>query len=381
MTRLLDKLLHYTGEQINGSEAQRAAFVCWMSVVAYSFLFFWCVETLLSGYHPGISGSQLQIVLAWSGVVSCFHLLLGVCHRRFTQEDARAQRYSLVVIYFYTLTTMTTCFLVGSLNIITGMVMMNAPMIGLMLFPFRRVATSFLVGVAFLLALSALQVAGIITFEPLFSGPANYYTTLTCILGSACYVAYEAAIMACLVRAWKSRESGVVHLSLTDALTGVANRRRILELLELEFAERRGDSQHLGLIMVDIDHFKKINDSHGHQAGDRVLQAAATSLRGCLRQQDHIGRYGGEEFLILLPATTPQVAEQIAERCRRTIAELVPPGGLPLTLTASLGVVSHPRQRAKNADWLIQQADSAMYEAKKLGRNRVVSGNELLSTG
>lgn len=381
MTALFQKLLHYIGAQINGSEVQRAAFVCWMAFVAYFFLFLWCAESLLFDFHPGISTSQMQFMLIWSAAVNLGNLLLGACHWRLTQQSKLAHYYALTVICFYTFTTMTTCFLVGSLNIITGMVMMNAPMIGLILFPPLIVATSFILGVIYLLLLSALQVAGSISFTPLFAGPPNYYITLISILGSAFYVFYEVVIMACLIRAWKDRESGVKHLSLTDALTGVANRRHILELLELEFAERRGDSQHLGVIMVDIDHFKKINDTHGHQTGDEVLQAAASALRACLRQQDHIGRYGGEEFLILLPATSAALAEQIAERCRRTIDELVLPARPTLALTASLGVASHPKQQSRDVDWLIQQADSAMYEAKKLGRNRVVSSTELLPTG
>jgi diguanylate cyclase (GGDEF)-like protein len=130
----------------------------------------------------------------------------------------------------------------------------------------------------------------------------------------------------------------------------------------------------VAVLMVDIDHFKRINDEHGHLVGDRALAASAAVLRDCLRQGDMIGRYGGEEFLIVLPGTRIAHALDIAERCRQAIGALViDANGTSLPLTASVGLACRNRGDIQNSDHVIHIADEAMYEAKKTGRNRVVA--------
>jgi diguanylate cyclase (GGDEF)-like protein len=168
---------------------------------------------------------------------------------------------------------------------------------------------------------------------------------------------------------------------LTDMLTQVANRRFFDRRLREEISQwlRRGGE--LSCLLVDLDCFKQINDQHGHQAGDRVLQEAARALNKGLRASDVLARYGGEEFVLLLPATGTQRAAEIAERLRVAVASvtLAPASGVSLRVTASFGLASLAAdQRATLEDpglWLLRQADQALYAAKTRGRNCVVAAD------
>jgi two-component system cell cycle response regulator len=155
-----------------------------------------------------------------------------------------------------------------------------------------------------------------------------------------------------------------------DRLTGLFNRGRIVDHLRAELNRSARSGESLAVVMVDIDHFKRINDGHGHAAGDRVLRHAATRLRSVLRSYDAIGRYGGEEFLIVLPGTNADQAREVAERARVAVSEPLEDDPLPVTVTASAGV-SWTGWAGRDADVLMQCADEALYRAKAAGRNRV----------
>ena len=166
------------------------------------------------------------------------------------------------------------------------------------------------------------------------------------------------------------------ELSITDELTGLANRRHFQDILNREFTLTQRYSSSLSLIMIDIDHFKKFNDHHGHLQGDVVLKKVATALLHNTRGIDLACRFGGEEFVILLPKTTSTGAVIAAEKLRSVIEmesfsgeEESQPGG---KLTLSLGVASFPDDTA-DTNHLLELADQALYEAKNQGRNRVVS--------
>lgn len=157
-----------------------------------------------------------------------------------------------------------------------------------------------------------------------------------------------------------------------DSLTGLSNRRHFFAQGEIELARVRRYGAALSLLMLDVDHFKRINDSHGHKAGDIVLRQLSTTLRETLRPVDVIGRLGGEEFAVLLPGTKLAEAIEVAERLREIIAasEVKREAGLPLRFTVSIGVVSL-EQPDSNLDTLLSLADRALYQAKAGGRNRV----------
>lgn len=162
-------------------------------------------------------------------------------------------------------------------------------------------------------------------------------------------------------------------LANTDGLTGLTNRRRFMEVTgrEVERADRY--QRPVSLLLLDLDHFKRVNDTHGHAAGDDVLRGTADALRSVCRDLDVAGRLGGEELAVVLPETDAAGAMTLAERLRRQIgdAEYEAPDGAPFQVTASIGVAT-VGPRARTAEALLQRADEALYEAKDQGRNRVV---------
>lgn len=164
------------------------------------------------------------------------------------------------------------------------------------------------------------------------------------------------------------------ELSRTDGLTGLLNRRSLVELLNAEFAKCERYRTPLSLVMVDIDHFKKVNDTHGHLVGDAALKVLAGVLRAELRTCDAAARFGGEEFALLLPQTDREGAIVAAERCRAALERAaVPTEGGVLHITASFGVATCPESNVASLDDLVGLADQALYRAKNDGRNRVVA--------
>jgi diguanylate cyclase (GGDEF)-like protein len=156
-----------------------------------------------------------------------------------------------------------------------------------------------------------------------------------------------------------------------DALTGVYNRRFVLEQLQRLVKMARRYDQPFGVVLLDVDHFKRVNDRRGHAAGDEVLQTVCAVTRRCIRDVDVLGRYGGEEFLVLLPNADREEAVAVAERIRGAVrAARAPVAGDPLRVTVSLGV-SVPAPGVEDAASLIAAADAALYAAKRGGRNRV----------
>jgi len=161
-------------------------------------------------------------------------------------------------------------------------------------------------------------------------------------------------------------------VSRTDELTSIWNRRHLMEVGEVELDRARRYKNELGCIMLDLDHFKLVNDQHGHLVGDQVLSAVARQLQQDLRKCDLAARYGGEEFVLLLPQTGLAGSLAVAERQRLAVAELsVSVGTVEVRLTVSLGVAVYPTHPAENIEDLFRHADQALYRAKEAGRNRV----------
>lgn len=192
-----------------------------------------------------------------------------------------------------------------------------------------------------------------------------------------------------------SLEMEMERLATTDSLSGAHNRRHFTYCAEQEISRVRRHNHPLALLILDIDYFKSINDNHGHQAGDKAIRAVADTCRAVLRQSDHLGRMGGEEFAILLPETDIQAARQLAERLRVNLADMIikttddsssiAEGNAELdngevrtsnkvnaiSLTASIGVAEW-QGCDDSLEALLQRADNCLYEAKHQGRNKVV---------
>ena len=158
------------------------------------------------------------------------------------------------------------------------------------------------------------------------------------------------------------------RLATTDGLTGLLNRRTFNSLLDRRWREAQRYRRQLSLLLLDIDHFKRVNDTHGHPAGDAVLRGVARLLQKCARETDAVARYGGEELAVVLPETDADGARAIAERIRRTIeAAQHPTEQGVLRVTVSIGIAT----TARSPEELVESADKALYRAKQSGRNRV----------
>jgi len=169
------------------------------------------------------------------------------------------------------------------------------------------------------------------------------------------------------------------RLARTDALTGIANRRAFFDVLGIEFRRSRRYGRQLSVLMLDLDHFKEVNDRWGHPFGDQVLRQMTDVITANIRESDILGRYGGEEFALALPETPEGAAIEVGEKLRAAVErhefrtdEVPGPGEPPVRLTISIGVASLPVEDDQDEVELIGRADQALYEAKRTGRNRVM---------
>ncbi|MBK7661735.1 MAG: GGDEF domain-containing protein [Betaproteobacteria bacterium] len=200
---------------------------------------------------------------------------------------------------------------------------------------------------------------------------ASFYLTMPLLAG---YATVLGASVAFLLMQTERADFTAKLLASTDPLTGAYNRRTFLELMEKELSRARRFDTPLSLVMLDLDHFKRVNDTHGHLVGDRVLQRFADIVRGELRKEDVLFRYGGEEFCVLVPDVAGAGAVTLADRIR-TVVERQPfrIDGQEIPVTTSAGVAARIEEGPEDVDRLVNRADEALYIAKRRGRNRVAS--------
>ena len=181
-----------------------------------------------------------------------------------------------------------------------------------------------------------------------------------------------------LAMTFNSMADKLEEIATCDSLTGLLNKKEILRILEAELVRARRHAASVSVMMLDLDFFKDINDTYGHQTGDNVLVAIARVIDKHVRGIDYVGRYGGEEFLVVLPATTRAESSEIAERIRHSLATtpIAVSKSEEVHLTTSIGIAIYPgdseEQRA-----LLSDADQALYHAKAAGRNQVVHYSSL----
>ena len=195
---------------------------------------------------------------------------------------------------------------------------------------------------------------------------ALHYINLTALL------TILALIVAFYSRLITHTEHKLRKLATTDPLTGLLNRRSMIEIWQLELATQRRSGNPLSLILCDIDNFKQVNDTHGHEVGDQVLRAVSNTLSKGIRQSDHVARWGGEEFLILMIGAPIGKAERLAHQLRKAIGELVVPvDEHELTIALTFGVTEIPAHAPHSQEAAIARADAALYAGKHAGRDCV----------
>lgn len=193
-------------------------------------------------------------------------------------------------------------------------------------------------------------------------------------------VAYVTEVFNEMVTRLRQSREELERLSRTDGLTGLPNRRHLMETLEKEVRRSRRNERLFSLLMVDVDHFKRYNDSFGHLAGDEVLKRLALVLSAAIRTADYAARYGGEEFTVVLPETPMDGAQEVAERIRVMMENEIFGADGTGRVTLSIGIAEFPAEGA-TAEAVISGADSALYAAKEAGRNRVVTSQPGLKRG
>jgi len=224
-------------------------------------------------------------------------------------------------------------------------------------------ASLLLYGASLVLVLTGAASSG---FGNLEGSEISWMAQTYAFMGAVVVLLYATAFAKSQLSRERAVTEAMSHLALTDQLTGVSNRRKLYMDLQREAESAVRYDHPLSVVLLDLDHFKKINDSHGHGRGDEVLREVAKTISSLLRKADHFGRWGGEEFILLAPETTLEKASDLAERLRRAIADidLDQPD-----ITASFGIAEHtPRDTPES---LVKRADEALYNAKAAGRNRV----------
>jgi diguanylate cyclase len=198
-------------------------------------------------------------------------------------------------------------------------------------------------------------------------------------VSQVCLLIYDVTEIATKKIELESANKSLQQLSRIDKLTGLFNRGYWEECLETEFNRSKRSTGQASLALFDIDHFKRLNDTHGHLAGDKMLVGVARAVSGTQRLTDIAGRYGGEEFGLILPDTSEKNAWIVAERLRKSIADTVVEWEeQQLRVTVSLGICEYSENMASYQSW-IESADKALYEAKNKGRNRTVIYQETVT--
>lgn len=280
---------------------------------------------------------------------------------------------------WYALVLLTLGHFTGLWSLATGVILCGAVVVGFMFLNRMVVFAAMAMAVVIHAVMTVAMVRGVLPDGPMLgpsrdpNGSLNTFWVSSMYIFTAPQLTVLVGLSYYILTRWRQREAEVRMLSMTDPLTGMANRRAIMALLKRELEKGHETGSPVSVVMADLDDFKALNDTRGHPAGDAVLRNAARALRTELRQSDHVGRYGGEEFLMVLAGADDQGASLLAERCREGIEGLRVDWGEEgsLQITASFGLCSNNHRRDLTQDDLLRAADDALYLAKEHGRNRI----------
>jgi len=334
---------------------------------------------ILPGRDTLINVAGVQAVVPYAATLLLSLVGLTLLGLRLNRTVTDSRLYGHLLQHAYSLSLIFFGYLIGMISLPVGIVLVGAPLIGLVFFERAYIYLATISSLVALIALTYASALGWIPYAPILPPGSDIHTSVTplWLLGFYLFVIPHMVVVVYLADRtfghWRERGQEVRELSRTDSLTQVHNRRSLLALLDKELARTLRHGPPLAVVLLDMDHFKRINDSRGHPFGDRVLKRAARVLVETVRECDAVGRYGGEEFILLLPDTSLEGARILAERCRAAIAaeSLRGDDGSAVNLSASFGLSSNAHCLTLTRDELIQAADSALYAAKDAGRNCV----------
>jgi diguanylate cyclase (GGDEF)-like protein len=355
------------------------------AVLTLPFVLVWILRLTLVQQTPHqgpyLDPAAVGPMLAFVWLQALGYVAIAVLGRMVRGRSHRQSWLVHATIQFWFICFFLDLYAIGPYTSPFGMLLLVFPVLGFIAFGIRPMAIGLAVFAALLVVSTGAERQGLIPYAPLmlpeaFTGGRPHSSWILSLgvipfLGSTLILAFFALV----VVQWQDRERRLAELCQTDYLTGVDNRRSFMDNAETEFMRAQRYGKSLAVILVDVDHFKRVNDSHGHAIGDEVLKIVAKTLAGQMRRHDLAARYGGEEFALLLAETSQEEAQIVAERCRGLIESLalVRPGdvGEPVRVTVSLGIAALPHPGVDRIERLIDVADAALYRAKSEGRNRV----------
>ena len=357
---------------------------CFVATIGLALATLFAVWAVITFFFTDFGGLYLDpyfvaMVLALHTSAMVFWSLVLLLGFNLYRHNRNPDWFSYLVLTAYPSLLVPAAWIYGWITLPAGLILVGSVLVGLVLFEFHLARVAVTAGAILFSLMVGLSISGHLPYAPLFAvhplsaEPVSpYYLVSELALASPFFVICT-LIAAMIIFSWRKREDVVARLSMTDELTGVANRRAIINILEHELARSQRTGTPLTLAMLDLDHFKQINDTHGHDAGDQVLREVTQRLEGALRQADFIGRFGGEEFLLILIGTSPDNVTRALERCRRAVSAtpIQATEDVALTVTASFGYCSVQPSAEEDAHTLLLRADEALYAGKAAGRDCV----------
>lgn len=378
-TRLKSLSLEYL---LDWPACEKATVLSILTIPMFAFFMLWTWGTWhftdFGQTYFSAEGVRLNLIVVCAGMVGWF-LLAGV--GLWLRAKRRSPPYfATIMVIYYGLSLVPLLYVIGIATPLTGGVLLGAPLVGFIMFGFRDVMWSVVLNLIGAGTLTALTSLGYIPYAPLFRPDVGLqylsepYWMLSLLAFVTPLILTAFGITYSLLTRWHAREAEALKMSLTDYLTGASNRRAVLDVIQTELTSVRKDSRPFVVAILDLDHFKQVNDTYGHEVGDRVLVGVVQCLEGALRDTDSIGRYGGEEFVLVLPGTDGATAIQVIGRVRTAMSELRfdVGDGREVGVSASYGlyvVEGEPGSPEPSMEDLLMWADEALYEAKAAGRD------------
>lgn len=319
----------------------------------------------------------------WTNIIMLFVFLSLIVPCYLYKDKKWVQEIiPILSVQVFTVLLCHMSYLIGSFSPATMVAYVSVVGVGLVLFDRKMIYCALIPATIALLFCNFLSMYGVLQYAPIFKLEVLNQAQMHPFWVGSMFFFLLPILIACLLlfeillKQWRIRETAIQVLSRLDPLTNVMNRRSISNHLERLHQQ---PNQLYSIVLLDLDHFKNINDHFGHSIGDQVLVELAKCLASNLRDRDMIGRFGGEEFILLLPNTKPAQAYSVAERCRVAITELsfTSEDHQEFSISASFGISS--TLSANEPHLIISQADRALYAVKAAGRNQVKVFTELLS--
>ena len=345
-----------------------------LSIFINLFMLAWDLFVLYQPqFYPWVNLAVIHTHLSLGMIfMSVFIGLLLLCH--FCSQQRWVEKFMpMLSVQLFTLVLLIHGYFVGSFSPATMVGYVGWACVGLIVFDRKIIYCALAPATIVLLLLNYLSTFAGLPYAPLFNMEPMNQTVMHPFWVMSMFFFLVPLMLVCLflfeilLSQWRIREATIATLSRIDPLTNVMNRRSIANQLEQLHQQRKAL---YSVVLLDLDHFKNINDQFGHSMGDQVLVNVAKCLANNLRDRDMIGRFGGEEFILLLPNTTTEQAQHVAERCRIALTELnFVYEQQPFSISASFGISSS--QNASEPQQIIRQADQALYAVKTAGRNQV----------